>query len=124
MPHQGLEIDDLVPETWPIEYHRNRAFQLAGLSQRQDFGELIQRAEAAGKYHQCARQVREPELAHEEVTKLERQCAGHVDIRTLFMRQADIEPDGSTAGVRGSAVGGLHDSAAAAGTDNVAMRMR
>src|SRR5450631_4443784 len=114
MLHQSLKIDDLVPVAGAIENHRNRSLQFASLRQSQDFGELVQSAKAAGKNYQRARQVREPELAHEEITKLKRQVVRHIDIWVLFMRQTDIEADCSSACVDSAAVGGFHDPAPAA----------
>ena len=43
--------------------------------QREDFEQLVHGAEAAGEDHQRLRQIREPELAHEEVVELEVQFA-------------------------------------------------
>jgi len=40
------------------------------------------------------------------------------------VRQVDIEPDGVAAGIARATVGRFHDSAAAAGTDHVAMHLR
>ena len=97
---------------------------LPRLHQRQDFGQLVERAKAARKHHQRARQVRKPELAHEEVVELERQLAREVGIRPLLVRQPDVEADGLAAGLGGAAVGGLHDAAAAAGANDVAVRVR
>ena len=99
VPDQRVEVDDLVPVARSVEHDRNAALDLARLHQRQDFAHLVERAEAAGKHHQRARQVREPELAHEEVVELERQLAREIGIRPLLVRQADVEADRLAAGV-------------------------
>ena len=92
-----------------------RAVELAGLRQSQDLEQFVEGAEAAGKHDQRARQVREPELAHEEVVELEAQLGRDVGIGALLVRQADVQADAAAAGERGAAVGGLHDPRAAAG---------
>ena len=55
--------------------------ELLGLHQREDLEHLVERAEPARKDHERLRQVREPELAHEEVVELEVQAVGDVRIR-------------------------------------------
>ena len=101
-----------------------RRASLPGLRERQDLHQLVQRAEAAGKHDERARQVREPELAHEEVVELERELARDIGIRLLLVRQHDVESDRPAAGIRGAAIGRLHDAAAATGADDVTMRVR
>ena len=112
--NERLEVDHLVPVRRPVEHDRNAPLDLLGLHQRQDLGELVERAEAAGKHDERAGEMREPELAHEEVVELEGQPGRDVGIGPLLVRQPDVEPDRLAARVGGAAVGGLHDAAAAA----------
>src|SRR6266446_2240170 len=91
--HQSLEVDHFFPERRTVEEHGNRTLELAGLRQRQDLEQLVERAEAAGKRNQGARQVREPQLAHEEVVELEAELRGDIGIGTLLLRQTDVEAD-------------------------------
>src|SRR5262249_8621960 len=78
----------------------------------------------AGEDDERAREVREPELAHEEVMELERELACDVAVGPLLVRQADVEADGAAALLRCAAVGRLHDAAAAPRADDVAPRAR
>ena len=80
------------------------------LRERQDLEQLVERAEAARKSDQRVRQVREPQLAHEEVVELEAQLGRDIGVGTLLLRQADVEPDAAPAGERGAAVGRFHDA--------------
>ena len=93
-----------------------------GLDQREDLEQFVHRAEAARENHQRLRQVREPELAHEEVVELEAEFAGDVRIGKLLERQTDVQPDGLAAGVRRAAVGRFHDARPAAGADHETVR--
>ena len=124
VPDQRVEVDDLVPVGRPVEKYRDPARQLLRLCERQDLEELVHRAEAARKDDERAREVREPQLAHEEVAKLERQSVGHVGVRTLLLRQADVEADRRSAGVGCAPVGGLHDAATATGADDESVVVR
>src|SRR5580704_6528921 len=83
---EGVKIDDLLPVARAVKNDRYRAVEFTRLGQCQDLGQLIQGSEAAGKDDECAREVRKPELAHEEVMKFERQRAGDVGVWTLFTR--------------------------------------
>src|SRR5262252_1430057 len=65
--------------------------------------------------------MREPQLAHEEVVKLEAQTFRDVGIGTLLVRQSDVEPDRAPARIRGAAIRGLHDAGAATGADEEAI---
>src|SRR5204863_7007874 len=95
--------------------------QLVGLDEREDFEELVARAEAAGKDHQRLREIREPELAHEEIVELELEPFGDVRIGTLLEGQPDVEADRLPAGFARAAVGRLHDAWTAAGRDDEAV---
>src|SRR5439155_11273668 len=97
-----------------VEEHGNRAVELVSLRQRQDLEQLVERAEAARERDQGARQVREPQLAHEEVVELQAQLRRDIGIGALLLRQADVETDAAAAGERCSPIGGLHDSRAPA----------
>ena len=124
VPHQRLEVDDLLPVLRSVEQYRDRAIQLLRLLQGQYLHHLVERAEAAGKNHQRARQMGEPQLAHEKIVKLERQAARDVRIGPLLVRQTDIQADRSSARFGRAAIGRLHDAGAAAGADHVAVTIR
>ena len=94
------KFDDLVPVARAVEDDRDVSLQLARLRERQDLEELVERAEPAREHDQRARQVREPELAHEEVVELEPELGRDVRVRTLLVRQPDVEADRPAAGVR------------------------
>ena len=119
-----LEVEHLVPVLAAVEDDADLLRQLVGLREREDLEQLVAGAEAAGKDHQRLRQVREPELAHEEVVELEVQPVGDVRVGALLERQPDVEPDGLAAGLVRAAVGGFHDAGAAAGRDDEAMVLR
>src|SRR5271170_4667217 len=121
MAHQRFEVDDLLPVTGAVQHHRNRTIQLLGLLQSQNLEHLVQGAEAPGEYHEGSRQVCEPEFAHEEVMKLQRQFGRNVGVGPLLMRQSDVEADGPSASLGSAAIGRLHDPAAAPGANNVSM---
>src|SRR5439155_14572658 len=91
--HERREIDDLAPVARPIQEGHDRPRELAGLAEGQDLEQLVERAEAAGKDDDGAREVREPELAHEEVVELEREAGRDVGVRALLMREADVGPE-------------------------------
>src|SRR5690606_15815959 len=118
VPHEGLEVDHLPPEAFAVQQHRNTPRELSRLRQRQNLEHLVQRAEPARKRDHRAGEMREPELAHEEVMELEAEPGRDVRIRPLLVRQADVEPDRAPARVARAAVRGLHDPAAPAGADD------
>ena len=109
------QIEHLVPVLASVEDDEELLRELAGLRQRQDLEHLVERAEAAGKDHERLRQVREPELPHEEVVELEVQIVGDVLIGSLLEGKSDVEPDGLAAGLVRSAVGRLHDAGTSPG---------
>ena len=74
-----------------------------------------------GKDHERLREIREPELAHEEVVELEVQAVGDVRVRALLEGQPDVQADRLAAGFARAAVGRLHDSRAAARRDDEAV---
>src|SRR3546814_1914520 len=66
---QAREIDQALPELTPVEQDRN-IDDLAGLHQREQFEQLIERAESAREEHGATRKFHQPELAHEKVVEL------------------------------------------------------
>ena len=109
-----LEVENAIPVLAAVEDHFDGLRQLVGLHERQHLEQLVARAEAAWKNHERFREVREPELAHEEVVKLEMQPFSDVRIGFLLERQANIEPDGLPACLVRAAVGRFHDARTAA----------
>src|SRR4051794_782496 len=93
MTRERLEVDDLVPVTLAEQHQRHVFLDLAGLHHGEKFEQLIEGAETAGEKDHRLGEVSEPELAHEEVVKLERQLARDVRIAGLFMRQRDRKTD-------------------------------
>src|SRR3546814_1768492 len=75
------------------QHYRHLLADLAGLHQRQQLEEFVQRAEAARHHHHGLGEIGEPELAHEEVVELEVQLAADVGIVDLLHRQRDVEAD-------------------------------
>ena len=76
----GLTIS--IPNVFGAEKHDRHALaQLVRLHQGQDLEQLVERAIAAGEQHDRLGQVDEPELAHEEVMKIEVQFSA--DIRVV-----------------------------------------
>src|ERR1700735_4336206 len=114
VPHQRVEVDDLVPVLRSVEQHGDRAIQFLRLLQSKYLHHFVERAEPAGKHDQRPREMREPQLPHKKIMKLERQLA----------RQPDVHPYGPAAGVGGAAIGRFHDSGAAARADHVAVTAR
>src|SRR5579871_5384583 len=124
MTDERLEVDDLAPVARAIKQHGDRLLDLACLHESEDLHELIERAEAAREHDERARQMREPELAHEKVMELEQQRVRDIGIRTLLVRQADVEPNRLTRGIRGASIRGLHDAPAPARANHVAALVR
>jgi hypothetical protein len=75
-----------------------------------------------GKHDQRLRQIREPQLAHEEVVELEAQLGRDVRVGKLLERQADIQADGLASGIGRAAIGRFHNARPAAGADHEAVR--
>ena len=112
---QRLHAQNRVPVFAAVEKNLNLLGELLGLHQRENLEHLVERSEAAGENHECLCQVRKPELAHEEIVKLEVQAVGDVGIRPLLARKADVQPDRLSAAFGCPAIGGLHDPRTAAG---------
>src|SRR5271156_2097714 len=72
VPHQRVEVDDLLPVLRSVEQHRDRAIQLLRLLQGQYLHHFVERAEASGKNHQRPCEMSEPQLAHKKIMKLKR----------------------------------------------------
>src|SRR3989338_10673330 len=66
-----LERQHLIPEVTAVQDDGDLLRELVGLREREDLEELVARAEPPGKNDERLRQVREPELPHEEVVELE-----------------------------------------------------
>ena len=118
LAYQGIEIDDLLPECRPVQDDADLPIDFLGLPKCQDFKELVQRSEPAGKHHDRSCQVCKPELAHEEIVELECEILAQVWIGPLLEWQSDVEADGSAAGVDCSTVGRFHDPATSAGAND------
>src|SRR4029077_6482668 len=69
--HQRVEVDDLFPVLRAVKKNRVRRIELLRFLQRKELRHFVERAETSGKYHQSARKMREPQLAHEKIVKLE-----------------------------------------------------
>ncbi len=125
-PHSaiGSSFEHLVPVLAAVQDDQQLLRQLAGLRQRQDLEQLVERAEAARKDHQRLGQVGEPELPHEEVVELEVQLVGDVAVGALLERQPDVQPDRLAARLVRAAVGRLHDARPAARGDHEAVVLR
>src|SRR5215469_9275537 len=67
----GLEINHAIPVFASVDDDQDLLGQLLRLGEREDFKEFVHGAEASGKNDQSLGQIGEPELAHEEVMKLE-----------------------------------------------------
>src|ERR1700678_585928 len=93
IPHQRFEIHDFLPETRAIENDRDLFCQLLRLHERKNFEKLVDRSESAGEDHQRLRQIREPELAHEEIVEFEVEFARDERIRQLLEGKADVQSD-------------------------------
>src|SRR5579885_1754938 len=68
---ESLEIDHAVPVFAAIDNDQYFLGQLVGLRERENFEEFVHCAEAARENYQPLRQIREPELTHEEIVELE-----------------------------------------------------
>src|ERR1700677_3422303 len=91
--HQRFEIHDFLPETGAIENDRDLLRQLLRLHERKNFEKLVHRSESTREDHERLRQIREPELAHEEIVEFEVQLARNERIRELFEGETDVQPD-------------------------------
>jgi hypothetical protein len=86
---------------------------LAGLNQRDDFEQLIERAEATGERNQCRSTHHEMHFSRGEVMELETQVRRHVRVGALLVGQGDVQAHCGRTHFRSAAVGSLHDARAA-----------
>ena len=98
--------------------------RLARLDERHHFEELVESPKATGEGDHRLGEVEEPVFPDEEVVELEVELRGDVRVVALFEGQGDAQADRSAAGFEGAAVGGLHDSRAAARADQEALPLR
>src|SRR5579871_1222720 len=96
---EGLEVQHPVPVLAAVNHNENFLGQLVRLGEGKDLEQFVHRAEAAGKNHQPLRQIREPELAHEEVVELKVQRRSDVLVGILFEGKLDVESDAFSAGL-------------------------
>src|SRR5579863_10603111 len=115
--HHSLEVDQPVPVFAAVDNDENLLCQLLRLRKRKNFEKLVQGAEAARENHQCFGQVGEPELAHEEVVKLEIQRGSDVGIGHLLERQSDIQSHRLRSGLLCPEIGRFHDARTATSRD-------
>src|SRR5579862_1398601 len=120
--HEGVEIQDVLPKGCSVEEDEDPSLDLSSLREHQDLRQLIQGSQASRKYDERPCQVGEPELAHEEVVKLEIERRGDEWIGALFEGQSDVETDRFPLGVGSSPVGGLHNPGSSPRTDDEALR--
>src|SRR5579859_5905783 len=85
--HQSIEVNDLIPEFLTVQDNWDVFLHSACLHKGQDFEQFVQRAEAAGKQHRRFRQISKPELAHEEVVKVDVEFPTDIRIVELFVWQ-------------------------------------
>src|SRR6185295_4616304 len=97
--------------------------QLLCLREGKNLEKLVHGSKAARKNHQSLCQVREPELTHEEVVKLEIQGWRDIRIRRLLKRQINVQPDGFALGLIRAAVRSFHDAGAASRRHHKAMAL-
>ena len=103
------------PEVPAVKQYRHR-IDLAGLDQRQQFEQFVERPEPARKGGERAGMQQEVHLPEREIVELHAQVRRHIFVRRLLVRQHDIQRDRFGAGVRRAAVRRLHDRRPAART--------
>src|SRR3972149_9417177 len=103
--HVFHPVEKAAPEIAGKKYHRERLY-LLGLDQREDLGQLVHRAQAAGHDDKSGGVFHQHDLAYEEM--MERYRAFGVDIAGLLHRQVDVQADGLYLRPAGAFVGGLH----------------
>src|ERR1700730_6610104 len=118
--HQPVEIDHPVPEFGAEKHDRHALAQLVRLHQGQDLEQLVERAIAAGEQHDRLGQVDEPELAHEEVMKIEVQFSADIGVVEFLVGDRDSKPDAEPLRLGSPAIGRLHDAGTATGADDEA----
>src|SRR5947209_4954880 len=108
-----IEIKDLLPVIFSIDDNRHFLADLTGLDKREAFEEFIECTEAARKDYERLAQVREPELAHEEVMEFEVQFVRDVAVRHLLEGKRYVEAYGFPSCHYGTLVRGFHDAGSA-----------
>src|SRR5271170_919671 len=104
-----LQVYDASPVRSINKDDRNSR-HLLGPNECEQFKQLVQRTETAGKSYQRVGPHREMELAYCEIMKLKGKTGRRIGIRLLLARQPDIEPYRGGAGVRCAAIRGFHDT--------------
>ena len=112
------EIDDLVPVFAAVDDDENLLRQFLGLRESQDLEQFVHGAEAAGEDNESFGQIREPELAHEEVVKLEVERGRDELVRMLLERELDVQANTLAPGLMSAEICGFHDARASAGGDD------
>ena len=121
---QRFKIDHAFPVR-AVKQHDWHPRRLAGLSQRQNLEQFVERAKAAGKHHKRFGAHRQMHFAHREIMEAERQLRRRPRIGKLFVRQRDVEADARRPGVARAAIGRLHRARSAPrGDDVIARRAR
>src|SRR5271170_5169904 len=118
----GLPVEDLVPVFAAVNEDDVLLGEFPCLEEREHFPKLVHSAKTAGENDQGFGDLREPELAHEEVVKIKAELRADVSVRELLVGQLDGETDRFATGFDGAAIGGLHDTGPAAGTNYEAAR--
>ncbi len=117
---EGLEVHDAVPILAAVNDDQNFLCQLVGLRQGEDFEQLVDGAESAGKNHQRLGQIGEPELAHEKIMEFKIERGRDVGIGILLEWQIDVEADAFASGLVGAQICGFHDARTTSGGDDEA----
>src|SRR5438132_13986534 len=100
---ERLHGENRIPVLAAVQQNLNLLGELLGLHQRQDLEHLVERSKPSRENYQGLREVREPELAHEEVVELEMKAVGDVRVGSLLVRKADVQTNRLAARFRGSA---------------------
>lgn len=104
---QGLPVDDAFPKG-PTEQQEGHPLHATGLDQRQGFEQFVQCPEPAGKHANCPGAHQEVHLADRKIVEIERQLGRDIGIRSLFMRQDDVQTDRDPTRIKRTKVPGLH----------------
>lgn len=87
----------------------------AGLDEGEHFKKFVERSKTTGHEYEGDAVFYETNFAREKVMKMDRDI--RVRIAFLFVRQFDVQADGSSLGRQCAAVGSFHDARSAAGDD-------
>src|SRR5262249_9505574 len=83
---QRIEVDDLLPIVRSVKKDQYRPVEVSSLRKREHLENSIQRTDTAGECDHRAGEMREPQLAHEEIMEFETEFRRDVRIGPLFMR--------------------------------------